>query len=123
MLSGKRGVLDMGQQQDQSANERNYEPTLLGPKDRLVSIGWHWSYGILRRSECDHEDGYRGFCYEFPNGLLKIYSQRDDHEIQCFFNEWVDPDTGEKYLTLDPRPTDFLVKEYGSKTVPGRLRI
>ena len=112
----------MGQSTDQSADQRNHEPTLIGPKDRLISIGWHWNYGFLRRPEMDAKDGYAGFCYESPDGDM-IYTERGDHETICFFNEWLDGETNEKYLTLDPRETKFLVEEYGSKSHPGRVRL
>lgn len=111
----------MGQSTDQGANQRDHEPTLVGPDDRLTRIGWHWNFGFLRRAELDNKEGYRGFCYEYPDGDL-IYTEREDHETICFFNEWTDADTGERYLTLDPRPTKFLVEEYGSKSFPGRNR-
>ena len=113
----------MGQQQGQSADKYHDEPTLIGPNDRLIGIGWHWNFGFLRRPECDNEEGYRGFCYESPDGKLKLYSEREDHEFVCFFNCWHDPDRNERYVTFDPRPTEFLVEEYGSKTVPGRSKI
>jgi hypothetical protein len=112
----------MGQQQDQGADQLNDEPTQIGPNDRLVGIGWHWNFGILRCSEFDNEEGYRGFCYEFPSGKLRIYSQREDHNKICFFNQWQDADTGEMYLTFDPRPTAELVEEYGSRTHPGKVK-
>lgn len=112
----------MGQQADTSAKQRDHEPTTIGPDDRLVTIGWHWNYGFLRRSDLDNKEGYRGFCYEAPDGDM-IYTEREDHEHLCFFNQWRDADTGETYLTLDPRETDFLVNEYGSKINPGRFRL
>lgn len=112
----------MGQYQNTGSNQRHDEPTLIGPNDRLVSIGWHWNYGFLRRSELDDKEGYRGFCYEAPCGDM-IYTERGDHETICFFNEWKDGETGELYLTLDPRPTEFLVAEYGSRTHPGRVKL
>lgn len=112
----------MGQSTDQSADQHNHEPTLIGPNDRLISIGWHWNYGFLRRPEMDAKDGYAGFCYESPDGDM-IYTERGDHETVCFFNEWLDGETHEKYLTLDPRPTKFLVEEYGSKSHPGRVQL
>lgn len=98
------------------------ESYLIGPKDKLISIGWHWNYGFLRRPELDNRDGYIGYCYEYPDGDM-IYSQRGDHATICFINEWLDGDTGERYLTLDPRPTKELVEEYGSKSHPGRCQI
>jgi len=97
------------------------EPTMIGPNDRLLSIGWHWNYGFLRRRELDNKDGYRGYCYEYPDGDM-IYTEREDHATVAFFNEWMDADRGEKYLTLDPRPTADLVKEYGSRSHPGRVQ-
>lgn len=112
----------MGQQQDTSTDQYYDEPTQIGIKDRLVSIGWHWNYGFLRRSELDNTEGYRGFCYEYPDGDM-IYTEREDHEDVCFFNEWLDAETHEKYLTLDPRPTEFLVAEYGSRRYPGRIKL
>lgn len=112
----------MGQHQDQSTKQSDHESDFIGPNDRLISIGWHWNYGFLRRKELDNSEGYRGFCYEYPDGDM-IYTEREDHEWICFINEWYDPDKDEKYLTLDPRPTKFLVEEYGSKLHPGRLKL
>lgn len=112
----------MGQSTDQGANQRHDEPTFIGPNDSLIRHGWHWNFGFLRRPERDNEEGYRGFCYEAPDGDM-IYTERSDHETICFLNEWLDGDTGEKYLTLDPRPTKFLVEEYGSRIHPGRSRL
>ncbi len=97
------------------------EKSLIGPKDKLISIGWHWNYGFLRRSDMDNRDGYKGFCYEYPDGDM-IYTERGDHATVAFFNEWLDGETNEKYLTLDPRSTAELVKEYGSRSHPGRVR-
>ena len=111
----------MGQQQDQGADKRNDEPTFIGPNDRLVRSGWHWEFGFLRRSELDDKEGYRGFCYEYPDGDM-IYTERADHASICFINEWTDDETGERFLTLDPRPTKLLVEEYGSRTNPGLAR-
>ena len=112
----------MGQSADKSADQHHDEPTFIGPNDRLTRVGWHWNFGFLRRSEYDNHQGYSGFCYEYPDGDM-IYTQREDHESICFINEWTDAETGERYLTLDPRPTKFLVEEYGSKLFPGRMRI
>lgn len=111
----------MGQSTDQGADKRHDESTLIGSTDRLISIGWHWNYGFLRRSELDNQGGYRGFCYEAPDGDM-IYTERGDHDTICFFNEWLDGETHEKYLTIDPRPTKFLVEEYGSRLNPGRVK-
>lgn len=100
----------------------DHKETLIGQNDRLLSIGWHWNYGFLRRSDMDNRDGFCGFCYEHPDGDM-IYTERGDHESICFFNEWLDAETNEKYLTLDPRPTKDLVEEYGSRTHPGRVQL
>lgn len=111
----------MGKSADTRAGQHHDESAIIGPSDRLLSIGWHWNYGFLRRPEMDNRDGFRGFCYEHPDGDM-IYSERGDHEKICFFNEWLDGETHEKYLTLDPRPTKFLVEEYGSRLHPGRVK-
>lgn len=112
----------MGKSADQGANKYYDGPNAIGPEDRLISIGWHWNYGFLRRPEMDAKDGYSGFCYESPDGDM-IYTERGDHDKICFFNEWLDGETHEKYLTLDPRPTKFLVEEYGSRSHPGRVQL
>lgn len=112
----------MGQSANKSADKYNDEPTLIGPRDRLIRIGWHWNFGFLRRPEMDNKDGYKGYCYEYPDGDM-VYTQRRDHETICFFNEWLDAETGEKYLTIDPRKTKFLVEEYGSRSHPGRVQL
>ncbi len=112
----------MGQSTHQGADQYHNGQIGIGPKDKLISIGWHWNYGFLRRPEMDNRDGFTGYCYESPDADM-IYTERGDHDKICFFNEWLDAETHEKYLTLDPRPTDFLVAEYGSRRYPGRVKL
>jgi hypothetical protein len=66
--------------------------------DYFVSDGWHWSYGILRRSDLDQPYGY---CYEMPDGD-QVFTPRIHHHKQAFFTCLEDAKTGEKYLTLIP---------------------
>ena len=80
--------------------------------DEWLSHGWHWSYGWLRRIDMDNDGGYRGFCYEAPDGDM-IYTQRRDHRLICFFEQWRDRETGEVYLTLHPDRTASLIRRYG----------
>jgi len=80
--------------------------------DEWLAHGWHWSFGWLRRPDMDDEGGYEGFCYEAPDGDM-IYSQRADHKLICFLEQWRDRETDEVYLTVHPGRTAELVKKYG----------
>jgi len=75
--------------------------------DRLISTGWHWSYGWLRRPDMDDENG---FCYEEPDGDL-VYSARREHRWACFLQCREDFVTGEQYLCLgDPEGGNNLMQ-------------
>lgn len=53
---------------------------------KLVSTGWHWQYGWLRRPELD-DTIVRGFVYERPDGDLVITAQ-PRHEKAMLLNLW-----------------------------------
>jgi len=57
---------------------------------RLVSTGWHWQYGWLRRPELD-DSAVRGFVYERADGDLVVSSQ-PRHEKAMLLNLWEDDD-------------------------------
>ena len=70
-------------------------------EDEILSTGWHWSYGWLRRPE---EDRPFGFCYEDGDGDL-IYSIAPPHRKQLYLACCRDRVSGEKYLRLHTAPT------------------
>lgn len=61
--------------------------------DKLVSTGWHYTYGWLRRPEMD---GGNGYCYEEPDGNL-VYSAHRQHKTMCRLEQYRRNFTGEKY--------------------------
>jgi hypothetical protein len=65
-------------------------------EDRLISSGWHWSYGILRRIELDAPYGY---CYEMPDGD-QVFCKGHGRKHAAYFQCREDADTGEHYLCL-----------------------
>lgn len=80
-------------------------------RDEFIKSGWHWSFGWLRRSELDTNDGY---CYEDGDGDL-IYTPRRDHHLICYLDCWQDQKTGERYLTLNPSPVSEKAIECAKK--------
>lgn len=86
-------------------------------KDKIVSGGWHWSFGWLRRPE---KDCAYGFCYEEPEGDL-IFSNRKDHQHIAFLDKWIDGETGEYYCAFNPEPTHRLLVLYGRRR-KGKIR-
>ena len=63
--------------------------------DKRISVGWHWTYGWLRRPEEDNEDG---FAYEDPEGDM-IYVQSLGAIKQLMLECREDKD-GVRYLCL-----------------------
>ena len=63
-------------------------------EDKVVSYGWHNSYGWLRRKEYDAGGAY---CYEHPDGDL-IYTKDRRHINRAYLQCNIDSETGEKYL-------------------------
>jgi hypothetical protein len=62
--------------------------------DRIISTGWHYSYGWLRRPELDDNVWY---CYEDGDGDLYMTDNpyfKKRLKLDCRF----DSETGEKYL-------------------------
>lgn len=75
--------------------------------DQLLKSGFHWSFGWLRRTEMDDENGY---CYEENDGDL-LYTSRPDHKTMCHLDCYRDSLTGEKYLVFSQGPVkDFVDK-------------
>ena len=60
----------------------------------IVRVGFHHTFGWLRRPELDSRDGS---AYEAPDGDL-IFSAMKWHEREMLLYELVDTDTGEHYL-------------------------
>lgn len=73
--------------------------------DTFIKSGWHWSFGWLRRPEMDEDVG---FCYEDGEGDL-IYSSRPDHKLICYLDCYQDKASGEKYLTMNQNPINYVV--------------
>jgi len=68
--------------------------------DKLISSGWHWQYGWMRRPELDDANGY---CYEEPDGDLVFTAHlrhRKALRLACFRSE----DLKENYLTISHVP-------------------
>jgi hypothetical protein len=63
-------------------------------KDKIVSRGWHYTYGWLRRRE---EDKPYGFCYEDGDGDL-VYTPHPRHRDMVYLECREDAETGERYL-------------------------
>ena len=64
--------------------------------DKIISKGWHWEYGWLRRPELD-EPGL-GFAYEEPDGdivYVNLKKAKKKAALQCRETE-----SGERYLCL-----------------------
>lgn len=75
--------------------------------DEIVSTGWHWSYGWLRRPE---EDQPFGFCYEDGDGDL-IYTPVPPHRQKVYLACRIDSKTGERYVCLHPAPKSLDAKK------------
>ena len=63
--------------------------------DKRISVGWHWTYGWLRRPECDEPFGY---AYEEPDGDMVFISDVTAKKrvmLQCCEDQ-----TGERYICL-----------------------
>jgi len=67
--------------------------------DKVISHGWHYTYGWLRRRE---EDRPYGFCYEDGDGDL-VYTANPRHRDKCYLECREDITTGERYLCLSSR--------------------
>ena len=61
--------------------------------DKLISTGWHYTYGWLRRPEMD---GGNGYCYEEPDGDL-VYSSYRQHKSMVRLECYEEKHTGYKY--------------------------
>lgn len=63
--------------------------------DKRISVGWHWTYGWLRRPECDEPFGY---AYEEPDGDLVFIGDvkaKNRVMLQCCEDQF-----GERYICL-----------------------
>lgn len=73
--------------------------------DKIVSMGWHWTYGMLRVREHDEfmetAPGTKEFCYcyESPDGD-KIYTPFEGHRHRAHMVCRKDSTTGEPYLSF-----------------------
>ena len=68
--------------------------------DTLISSGWHWQYGWMRRPELDDNNGY---CYEEPDGNLvftPLLRHRKAMRLAC----WFDHELQENYLVISHVP-------------------
>lgn len=77
---------------------------------RLVSTGWHWQYGWLRRPEFDVEGGS---VYERPDGDI-IISCRPDHTKAMSLNLWED-ENGKRHLAPSGVPR-ALPRKFGLRS-------
>lgn len=73
--------------------------------DKLISMGWHWTYGVLRTPEHDAvmetKPGKEElcYCYEAPDGD-KIYTPYAWHKNRAHMVCKQDAKTGEKYISF-----------------------
>lgn len=81
-------------------------------QDEVISSGWHWSYGWLRRSE---NDDHRGFCYEKPDGVL-VYTMRRDHRLICRLECRRDPVTGRLKVVISNGTTRGYIQMFGARS-------
>jgi len=71
------------------------------PTDRILSSGWHHTFGWLRRVDLDDED--QGiWAYETPDGD-EVYSPHPRHKKAAFLDCW-ETEAGEKYLSFSAVP-------------------
>jgi hypothetical protein len=85
-------------------------------KDQKVGGGWHWSFGWLRRPECDNHYGY---CYEEPSGDL-IYTNRKDHQHIAYLDKWKDGETGEFFCSFNQMRTGQNLILHGRRKIPSQ---
>jgi len=89
-----------------SATSPDQHPSFVSPKreakmdDKVISHGWHFTYGWLRRRE---EDRAYGFCYEDGDGDL-IYTANPLHRDRLYLECREDVSTGERYLCFGNHP-------------------
>jgi hypothetical protein len=62
--------------------------------DRIISTGWHYNYGWLRRPELDNNGWY---CYEDGDGDLYL-TDYPNFKKRLKLDCRLDSETGEKYL-------------------------
>lgn len=84
----------------------------------VISNGWHWSYGWLRR---DDLDDHRGFCYEKPNGEM-VFSLRRDHRLLCRLECRIDRTTGKTDIQMSKGATKAYIELYGRKSFSVRRK-
>ena len=76
--------------------------------DKLLSSGWHYTYGWLRRPELDEENG--GFCYEEPDGDIVISSDPRHRNTMYLDCRW-DEDLKETYTAVSATPRVYKGKQ------------
>lgn len=69
--------------------------------DRIISTGWHWTYGWLRRPSLDK--AYNGFTYEDGDGNIMIF-KNPVHRKAVYLECREDMSTGEKYICVSHVP-------------------
>jgi len=86
--------------------------------DVVVSEGWHWTYGWMRRPDLDVV--YTGYAYEDGDGTIMIFKDRI-HRKHVYLMCCKDQESGELYLRVNtaPRICDnwkrYLREKYVSK--------
>lgn len=69
--------------------------------DLLISTGWHWTYGWLRRPTLDRT--YNGYVYEDGDGDIMIFKDAL-HKKAVYLECREDISTGERYLCVSHIP-------------------
>ena len=90
-------MLVMGQSGNPCGKERNDGAH---PQPEYVRTDWHWTFGWLRRPECDETFGY---CYEDPSGDM-YYFQSDAAKDCLLLDVMIDRETGDEFLCMSHRP-------------------
>ena len=77
--------------------------------DKLLSSGWHHTFGWLRRPELDEHNG--GFCYEEPDGDIVISSD-PRHRYGIYLDCRWDADEKEAYTAISATPRVYKGKSH-----------
>ena len=77
--------------------------------DKLITSGWHYTFGWLRRPDLDEANG--GFCYEEPDGDIVISSDPRHRHAMYLDCRW-DDDLKETYTAASTLPRVYKGKQH-----------
>jgi hydroxyacyl-ACP dehydratase HTD2-like protein with hotdog domain len=83
-------------------------------EDEVISTGWHWTYGWLRRPELDV--AYDGYAYEDGDGDIMIFKDRR-YKRGVYLECRLDLHSMERYVCVSsiPRVCNFRQKRKESR--------